>query len=228
MSVVSIRTVVDLPAPLGPRKPKTSPSLTCRSTPRTASTAPPRPRVVLHESFGFHRESHDPTLGRGTDNQEWSGHRQPRMVGAPTTKNGRGTENQEWSGHREPRMVGAPRTLVPSNRPHLRIVARPTGSCRGCRCPCTTRSASATRTSTRGSSGPAPAGLGEDESGPVREYLVGVPATTSTSRVELVANSDNKLQSRGRRGGLAKDAVVLADGTELPANLVVYATGYGR
>src|SRR5215813_2409320 len=37
-SVVSIRRVVVLPAPLGPRKPTISPSATLRSTPRTAST----------------------------------------------------------------------------------------------------------------------------------------------------------------------------------------------
>ena len=36
-SVVSILTVVDLPAPFGPRKPNTSPASTRRSTPRTAS-----------------------------------------------------------------------------------------------------------------------------------------------------------------------------------------------
>src|SRR5690349_3831593 len=38
--VQSIRTVVDLPAPFGPRKPKISPSFTFRSTPRTASIPP--------------------------------------------------------------------------------------------------------------------------------------------------------------------------------------------
>ena len=37
-SVVSIRRVVVLPAPFGPRKPTISPALTVRSTPRTAST----------------------------------------------------------------------------------------------------------------------------------------------------------------------------------------------
>ena len=42
-SVVSMRTVVDFPAPFGPRKPNTSPASTLRSTPRTASTAPVRP-----------------------------------------------------------------------------------------------------------------------------------------------------------------------------------------
>ena len=36
--VASIRSVVVLPAPFGPRKPKISPSATARSTPRTAST----------------------------------------------------------------------------------------------------------------------------------------------------------------------------------------------
>src|SRR6476620_2485857 len=38
-SVVSIRSVVVLPAPLGPRKPTTSPSATSRSTPSTARTS---------------------------------------------------------------------------------------------------------------------------------------------------------------------------------------------
>ena len=37
--VVSIRRVVVLPAPLGPRKPTTSPSSTSRSTPLTACTS---------------------------------------------------------------------------------------------------------------------------------------------------------------------------------------------
>src|SRR3954452_19007338 len=38
-NVVSIRRVVDLPAPLGPRKPTISPSSTDRPTPRTACTS---------------------------------------------------------------------------------------------------------------------------------------------------------------------------------------------
>src|ERR671913_2189722 len=48
-SVVSIRWVVDLPAPLGPRKPTTSPGATSRSTPSTATTGapPPGPGNVL-------------------------------------------------------------------------------------------------------------------------------------------------------------------------------------
>ncbi len=39
-SVQSTEMVVDLPAPLGPRKPKISPRFTRRLMPRTASTAP--------------------------------------------------------------------------------------------------------------------------------------------------------------------------------------------
>ncbi len=42
-SVVSIRSVVVLPAPFGPRNPTISPRATCRLTPRTASIAWPRP-----------------------------------------------------------------------------------------------------------------------------------------------------------------------------------------
>src|SRR5215813_11636065 len=45
-SVVSIRRVVVLPAPLGPRKPTISPSATLRSTLRTASTVRLRVRKV--------------------------------------------------------------------------------------------------------------------------------------------------------------------------------------
>ncbi len=46
-SVTSIRNVVVLPAPFGPRKPKTWPVSTRRSTPRTASTAvSPLPKLL--------------------------------------------------------------------------------------------------------------------------------------------------------------------------------------
>ena len=38
-----MRTMVDFPAPFGPRKAKISPLSTARSTPRTASTVPSRP-----------------------------------------------------------------------------------------------------------------------------------------------------------------------------------------
>jgi putative flavoprotein involved in K+ transport len=43
---------------------------------------------------------------------------------------------------------------------------------------------------------------------------------------DLVADGKVKLAS-GQVDHLTEDAVVLADGTELPADLVVYATGYG-
>ena len=39
-SVQSMLIVVDLPAPLGPRKPNVSPAATSKSMPRTASTSP--------------------------------------------------------------------------------------------------------------------------------------------------------------------------------------------
>ena len=44
---------------------------------------------------------------------------------------------------------------------------------------------------------------------------------------ELVANGDDQARQRARSTELTEDAVVLEDGTELPADLVVYATGYG-
>src|SRR5215813_5794750 len=50
-SVVSMRSVVVLPAPLGPRKPTISPSATARSTPRTASTVRLRLRNVRVSPF---------------------------------------------------------------------------------------------------------------------------------------------------------------------------------
>jgi putative flavoprotein involved in K+ transport len=43
---------------------------------------------------------------------------------------------------------------------------------------------------------------------------------------DLVADGQVKL-ARGQVDHLTEDSVVLADGTELPAHLVVYATGYG-
>src|SRR5581483_1758668 len=52
-SVVSILTVVDFPAPFGPRKPNTSPAATSRSTPWTASTLPPRPPYVFTSSVAL-------------------------------------------------------------------------------------------------------------------------------------------------------------------------------
>ncbi len=49
-SVVSIRRVVVLPAPLGPRKPKISPRCTVMLTPRTASTGPRRDLKLFFSS----------------------------------------------------------------------------------------------------------------------------------------------------------------------------------
>jgi putative flavoprotein involved in K+ transport len=43
---------------------------------------------------------------------------------------------------------------------------------------------------------------------------------------DLVANGDVKLV-KGQIDHLTENAVVLADGTELPADVVVFATGYG-
>ena len=67
MSVVSIRMVVDLPAPLGPRKPKTSPVVdlqvdAAHGFDRAASAC-----VVLDELFSFHRKGHGWTLSWATD-----------------------------------------------------------------------------------------------------------------------------------------------------------------
>src|SRR3954471_10365099 len=52
ISVQSMLIVVDLPAPLGPRKPNVSPLWTSRSIPRTASISPkrfPSPRALTAE-----------------------------------------------------------------------------------------------------------------------------------------------------------------------------------
>ena len=43
---------------------------------------------------------------------------------------------------------------------------------------------------------------------------------------ELIASGDVSL-AKGEVDHLTESSVVLADGTELPADLVVYATGYG-
>src|SRR3712207_4490085 len=57
INVVSMRTVVDFPAPLGPRKPKTSPLRTARSIPRTACTSPLLLRYVLRSSWAWTAKS---------------------------------------------------------------------------------------------------------------------------------------------------------------------------
>jgi putative flavoprotein involved in K+ transport len=68
---------------------------------------------------------------------------------------------------------------------------------------------------------------GEDGSGLFMKYLRrGSGYYIDVGASELVANGDVKLRS-GQVTHLTEDAVVLDDGTELPADLVVYATGYG-
>jgi putative flavoprotein involved in K+ transport len=67
---------------------------------------------------------------------------------------------------------------------------------------------------------------GEDGSGLFMKYLRrGSGYYIDVGAADLVANGDVKLV-RGQVDHLTQDAVVLADGTELPADLVVYATGY--
>jgi putative flavoprotein involved in K+ transport len=69
--------------------------------------------------------------------------------------------------------------------------------------------------------------FGEDGSGLFMKYLRrGSGYYIDVGASELVANGDIKLQS-GAVSHLTEHAVVMADGTELPADLVVYATGYG-
>ncbi len=69
--------------------------------------------------------------------------------------------------------------------------------------------------------------FGEDESGLFMKYLRrGSGYYIDVGASELVADGKIKLQS-GTVDHLTEDAVVMADGTELEADLVVYATGYG-
>ncbi len=68
---------------------------------------------------------------------------------------------------------------------------------------------------------------GEDGSGLFMKYLRrGSGYYIDVGASDLVASGDIKLAS-GQVERLTEDAVVLEDGTELPADLVVYATGYG-
>jgi len=68
---------------------------------------------------------------------------------------------------------------------------------------------------------------GEDGSGLFMKYLRrGSGYYIDVGAADLVANGDVKL-AHGQVHHLTEDAVVLEDGSELPADLVVYATGYG-
>ncbi|MBM7808878.1 putative flavoprotein involved in K+ transport [Geodermatophilus bullaregiensis] len=68
---------------------------------------------------------------------------------------------------------------------------------------------------------------GDDGSGLFMKYLRrGSGYYIDVGAADLVANGDVRLV-HGQVDHLTEDAVVLDDGTELPADLVVYATGYG-
>ncbi|GAA0921827.1 NAD(P)/FAD-dependent oxidoreductase [Pseudonocardia zijingensis] len=68
---------------------------------------------------------------------------------------------------------------------------------------------------------------GEDDSGLFMKYLRrGSGYYIDVGAADLVARGDVKL-AHGQVSELDEDAVVLADGTRLEADLVVYATGYG-
>lgn len=70
--------------------------------------------------------------------------------------------------------------------------------------------------------------FGDDESGLTMKYLRrGSGYYIDVGASELIANGDIKLKSGVAVERLTDHSVVLSDGTELPADLVVYATGYG-
>jgi len=70
--------------------------------------------------------------------------------------------------------------------------------------------------------------FGDDGSGLFLKYLRrGSGYYIDVGASDLVANGDIKLVSGKQVTALTEDAVVLEDGTEIPADLVVYATGYG-
>jgi putative flavoprotein involved in K+ transport len=68
---------------------------------------------------------------------------------------------------------------------------------------------------------------GEDGSGLFMKYLRrGSGYYIDVGAADLIADGKVKL-AHGQIDHLTEDAVVLQDGTELPADLIVYATGYG-
>ncbi|TQS72310.1 NAD(P)/FAD-dependent oxidoreductase [Rhodobacteraceae bacterium] len=70
--------------------------------------------------------------------------------------------------------------------------------------------------------------FGDDESGLFMKYLRrGSGYYIDVGACDLVIDGSIKLQSGKGISHLSKTAVVLDDGTELPADLVIYATGYG-
>ena len=69
---------------------------------------------------------------------------------------------------------------------------------------------------------------GDDDSGLFMKYLRRGPGYyIDVGASELIANGSVKLRSGVDVTGLTEHAVRLSDGSELPADLVVYATGYG-
>src|SRR5882724_13304010 len=70
--------------------------------------------------------------------------------------------------------------------------------------------------------------FGEDDSGLFMKYLRrGSGYYIDVGASELVANGSIKLKSGVDVKQLTEHSVILSDGTELPADLIVYATGYG-
>ncbi|MCM2504310.1 NAD(P)/FAD-dependent oxidoreductase [Aureimonas altamirensis] len=70
--------------------------------------------------------------------------------------------------------------------------------------------------------------FGADDSGLFMKYLRrGSGYYIDVGACDLVIDGSIKLKSGSDVSHLTEDAVVLKDGTELPADLVVYATGYG-
>ncbi|NGN41333.1 NAD(P)/FAD-dependent oxidoreductase [Mesorhizobium sp. CGMCC 1.15528] len=70
--------------------------------------------------------------------------------------------------------------------------------------------------------------FGDDESGLFMKYLRrGSGYYIDVGASELVANGSIKLKSGVDVKELTENSVILTDGTELPADLIVYATGYG-
>jgi putative flavoprotein involved in K+ transport len=69
---------------------------------------------------------------------------------------------------------------------------------------------------------------GDDDSGLFMKYLRrGSGYYIDVGASELIANGSIKLKSGVKVEKLTEHSVILSDGTELPADLVVYATGYG-
>jgi hypothetical protein len=69
---------------------------------------------------------------------------------------------------------------------------------------------------------------GDDGSGLFMKYLRrGSGYYIDVGACDLIIDGSIKLQERRRRQTADGDSVVLSDGSELPADLVVYATGYG-